>query len=102
MIAESSELTLEILAKSDVLYCTRVQKERFPPDLVEYEKVKDSFVIDNSVLRHAKKTTIVMHPLPRNAEVKEEVDTDPRAAYFRQMKYGLFCRMALLALVLAP
>lgn len=98
---ESHELTPAILGKTDVLYCTRVQKERFP-SVEEYERVKDVFVIDNSVLRHAKKTTIVMHPLPRNAEIAEEVDFDQRAAYFRQMQYGLYCRMALLALVLAP
>ncbi|KZF23111.1 carbamoyl-phosphate synth [Xylona heveae TC161] len=101
LIAESHELTPEIVARSDVLYCTRVQKERFP-DLEEYERLKDSFVVDNSVLKHAKSQMIVLHPLPRNAEISEEVDFDQRAAYFRQMRYGLYCRMALLALVMAP
>jgi len=100
LVVDSRELTPEILAKSDVLYCTRVQKERFE-DLAMYEKVKDSFIVDTRVLSMAKKTTTVMHPLPRNREVAEEVDFDQRAAYFRQMKYGLYCRMALLALVLA-
>ncbi|KAK2752891.1 hypothetical protein FQN54_008044 [Arachnomyces sp. PD_36] len=100
LVHESTELTPEIVARSDVLYCTRVQKERFP-DLGEYERLKDAFVIDNTVLKHAKSQMIVMHPLPRNAEIGEEVDFDQRAAYFRQMKYGLYCRMALLALVMA-
>jgi len=97
----SEKLTPEIVGQSDVLYCTRIQKERFP-SLNEYERLKDSLVVDNAVLKHAKPGMIVMHPLPRNAEISEEVDFDQRAAYFRQMKYGLFTRMALLALVLAP
>lgn len=80
----TTELTPEIVAASDVLYCTRVQKERFP-DISTYEKVKDSFVIDNKVLKGAKANMIVMHPLPRNNEIHEEVDFDPRAAYFRQV-----------------
>lgn len=80
----SNELTPEIIAASDVLYCTRVQKERFP-DLATFEGVKDSFVIDNKVLKGAKPNMIVMHPLPRNNEIHEEVDFDPRAAYFRQV-----------------
>ncbi|KAF2103300.1 carbamoyl-phosphate synth [Rhizodiscina lignyota] len=98
---ESEELTPDIVAHSDVLYCTRVQKERFE-DLAVYEECKDRLVVDNSVLKHAKSKMVVMHPLPRNREVSEEVDFDPRAAYFRQMRYGLYTRMALLALVLAP
>ncbi|KAE9371926.1 carbamoyl-phosphate synth [Stipitochalara longipes BDJ] len=101
LLIETTELTPEIIARSDVLYCTRVQKERFD-DLEEYERLKDSFVVDNKTLREAKEGMIVMHPLPRNREIGEEVDFDQRAAYFRQMRYGLYCRMALLALVMAP
>lgn len=120
LIGEFEELTPEIVARSDVLYSTRVQKERFS-DLAQYERLKNSFVIDNALLKHAKSHMVVMHPLPRNAEIAEEVDFDQRAAYFRQvcdcpsslmvddmlttrlqMRYGLYCRMALLALVLAP
>lgn len=86
LVAESDELTPEIIARSDVLYCTRVQKERFT-DLDEYERLKDSFVVDNAVLKNAKSQMIVMHPLPRNAEVGEEVDDDQRAAYFRQVSF---------------
>ncbi|KAI1381780.1 carbamoyl-phosphate synth [Hypoxylon crocopeplum] len=100
LLCESEELTPEILSRSDVLYCTRVQKERFPSNEA-YEKVKNSYRIDNATLKHAKQTTRVLHPLPRNEEVAEEVDYDHRAAYFRQMRYGLYCRMALLALVMS-
>jgi carbamoyl-phosphate synthase/aspartate carbamoyltransferase len=85
LYAESETLTPEIVGRSDVLYCTRVQKERFE-DLAVYERVKDSFIIDNKVLRDAKPGMIVMHPLPRNKEIDEEVDFDQRAAYFRQVK----------------
>ncbi|KAK3677978.1 Carbamoyl-phosphate synthase [Recurvomyces mirabilis] len=85
--AESDRLTPEMVAKTDVLYCTRVQKERFEdPEL--YETVKDQMVVNAKTLRDAKKNMIVMHPLPRNMELSKEVDDDPRAAYFRQMRYG--------------
>lgn len=84
---ESETLTPEIVARSDVLYCTRVQKERFP-SVAEYERVKDSYRIDNSTLKHAKGNMVVLHPLPRNEEVAEEVDFDQRAAYFRQVSLG--------------
>lgn len=86
LLAVSTELTPEIVARSDVLYCTRVQKERFD-DLAEYERLKDSLVIDNKTLRNAKAHMVVMHPLPRNREIGEEVDFDQRAAYFRQVNY---------------
>ncbi|KAK6081060.1 bifunctional pyrimidine biosynthesis protein (carbamoyl-phosphate synthase) [Seiridium cupressi] len=100
LLCESETLTKEILERSDVLYCTRVQKERFA-SVEEYEAVKDSYRIDNATLKHAKSTMAVLHPLPRNEEIAEEVDFDSRAAYFRQMRYGLYCRMALLALVMS-
>ena len=67
-----------------MLYCTRVQRERFH-DAAAYDAVKDSLIIDNATLKHAKRNMIVMHPLPRNAEINEEVDFDQRAAYFRQV-----------------
>lgn len=95
---ESEQLTKDIIAETDVLYVTRVQQERFST-VEEYERLKDSFIIDNKVLSHAKQHMCVLHPLPRVNEIKEEVDFDHRAAYFRQMRYGLFVRMALLALV---
>lgn len=88
-----------ILPQTDVLYVTRVQKERFekPED---YEKVKGAYVIDAATMKSAKKDMIVMHPLPRVTEISLDFDEDPRAAYFRQMEYGLYVRMALLAMVL--
>jgi aspartate carbamoyltransferase len=89
----------DVLADTDVLYVTRIQKERFQ-DQSEYEQVKDSYVITAETLRGAKEDMIVMHPLPRVGEIATEVDDDPRAAYFRQMEYGMYVRMALLALVL--
>ncbi|GMK59115.1 hypothetical protein CspeluHIS016_0701300 [Cutaneotrichosporon spelunceum] len=89
-----------VIPLSDVLYVTRVQKERFD-SLAEYEAVKDMYVINNDVLARAKENAIVMHPLPRLNEIDPEVDFDSRrAAYFRQMRYGLFIRMALLTMVL--
>ena len=81
---ESERLTPEMVARTDVLYCTRVQKERFEdPEL--YEQVKDELVVSSKTLRDAKRNMIVMHPLPRNMELHKEVDDDPRAAYFRQV-----------------
>ena len=88
-----------VIAQSDVLYVTRVQKERFE-NLDEYESVKEAFVISPDTLEQAKEQMIIMHPLPRVGEISMEVDDDPRAAYFRQMEYGLYVRMALLAMVL--
>ena len=86
LIKESTELTADIVVKSDVLYCTRVQKERFA-DQAEYERLKDTFIIDNKTLKAAKPSMVVLHPLPRNAEVAGEVDFDQRAAYFRQVSH---------------
>lgn len=89
----------EVLPTTDVLYVTRVQKERFERQ-DEYESVKDSYVITAATLRTARPEMVLMHPLPRVNEIALEVDDDPRAAYFRQMEYGLYVRMALLAMVL--
>jgi aspartate carbamoyltransferase len=87
------------LPESDVLYVTRVQKERFSDEAV-YESVKGAYVIDPHVMKAARERMIVMHPLPRVGEISPDLDDDPRAAYFRQMEYGLYVRMALLAMVL--
>jgi aspartate carbamoyltransferase len=99
-IPQKEYATLDpVLAETDVLYVTRVQKERFEnPD--NYELVKNAYVITPEVMQPAKNEMIVMHPLPRVGEISMEFDDDPRAAYFRQMEYGLYVRMALLALVL--
>ncbi|KAI8075004.1 hypothetical protein BC940DRAFT_229852 [Gongronella butleri] len=89
----------QVIGNTDVLYMTRVQKERFT-DEEEYLAVKDSLILNNDMLTKAKSQMIVMHPLPRVNEIEPEVDFDQRAAYFRQMRYGLYVRMALLALVM--
>lgn len=88
-----------VLPETDVLYVTRIQKERFEnPE--QYDLVKDSYVITAKTMESAKANMAVLHPLPRVGEIAREVDDDPRAAYFRQMEYGMYVRMALLALVL--
>ncbi|PVF94065.1 putative URA2-multifunctional pyrimidine biosynthesis protein [Serendipita vermifera] len=90
----------EVLGDTDVLYVTRVQKERFNSE-EEWQAVSSSYVVNQAVLARAKADMIVMHPLPRVNEIDPEVDFDARrAVYFRQMRYGLFVRMALLASVL--
>jgi aspartate carbamoyltransferase catalytic subunit len=88
-----------VLPETDVLYVTRVQKERFE-NIEDYNSVKDEFVVNPEILKMAKEKMIIMHPLPRVNEITMDVDDDPRAAYFRQMEYGLYVRMALLAMVL--
>jgi aspartate carbamoyltransferase catalytic subunit len=88
-----------VLKELDVLYVTRVQKERFS-DPAEYEKVKDAYVVNRAFLRGAKKDLAVMHPLPRVTEISTDVDGTPNAWYFRQMRHGVYVRMALLGLVL--
>lgn len=94
-------LTLdEVIADTDVLYVTRVQKERFT-DLGIYEQLKHHYIVTPTLLKRAKKTAIVMHPLPRVGEITSDVDLDKRALYMReQMRNGMYVRMALLALVL--
>jgi aspartate carbamoyltransferase len=99
-IEQQESMTLDpVLPETDVLYVTRVQKERFE-NLEAYEKVKGAYVITPEMMKSAKDEMIVMHPFPRVGEISMELDGDPRAAYFRQMEYGLYVRMALLAMVL--
>lgn len=88
-----------VLAQTDVLYVTRVQKERFE-NLDDYEAVKGAYVITPGTMQQARPKMALMHPLPRVGEISPDVDDDPRAAYFRQMEYGMYVRMALLAMVL--
>jgi len=90
----------DVISEADVLYVTRVQRERFT-DLSQYEEVKNYYIVDPELMQHAKQNMVVMHPLPRVGEIHETVDPDPRAAYFRQAQNGLYIRMALLAAVLA-
>jgi len=99
-VSQTEHRTLDkVLWETDVLYVTRVQRERFPSEDV-YESVKGAYVINAEVMKGAKPRTIVLHPLPRVNEISVDFDDDPRAAYFRQMEYGLYVRMALLAMVL--
>lgn len=89
----------DVIGDVDVLYMTRVQKERFT-DLDQYEEVKDFYVLTPELMRQAKERMIVLHPLPRVGEIDPALDDDPRATYFRQVQNGMFVRMALLAAVL--
>jgi aspartate carbamoyltransferase catalytic subunit len=89
----------DVIENADVLYVTRIQKERFA-DPKQYEEVKDCYEITTELMTRAKQNMVVMHPLPRVSEIHYRVDDDPRAAYFRQVKNGMYVRMALLAAVL--
>jgi len=89
----------EVLPEVDVVYQTRIQKERFGDRIADYEKCRGVYVIDRHSLRLMRPKSIVMHPLPRLDEISMEVDSDPRAAYFRQAQNGLCVRMALLSMV---
>lgn len=89
----------EVMGELDVLYMTRVQKERFL-DEEEYDRLKDSFILDAEKMKLARPDMTVLHPLPRVNEITVEVDEDPRAAYFRQVENGKFVRMALISRLL--
>ncbi|MGD1156508.1 MAG: aspartate carbamoyltransferase [Terriglobia bacterium] len=91
----------KVLPEVDVVYQTRIQKERFGDRIADYEKCRGVYIINRDVLRRMRPKSIVMHPLPRLDEISMEVDSDPRAAYFRQAQNGLYVRMALLTMVLA-
>lgn len=97
-VVETDQLE-PLIPKIDVLYVTRIQKERFP-DVEEYEKVAASYEITLDTLRAAKRKMILMHPLPRITEIAHEVDFSPHAKYFKEVWYGLVVRMGLLALIL--
>ncbi|CAN1251844.1 Aspartate carbamoyltransferase 3, chloroplastic [Linum perenne] len=96
---ESSDL-IDVASKCDVLYQTRIQKERFGERIDLYEEARGKYIVDGNVLNAMQKHAVVMHPLPRLDEITVDVDSDPRAAYFRQAKNGLYIRMALLKLLL--
>ncbi|XP_045828617.1 aspartate carbamoyltransferase 1, chloroplastic [Trifolium pratense] len=96
---ESSDL-LEVASKCDVVYQTRIQKERFGENINLYEEARGKYIVNKDVLKVMQNHAVVMHPLPRLDEIEVEVDSDPRAAYFRQAKNGLYIRMALLKVLL--
>ena len=85
----------EVMPELDLLYMTRVQKERFFNE-EDYVRLKDSFILDMNKMNYAKDDMLVLHPLPRVNEISTEVDSDPRAVYFKQAEYGVYARMALI------
>ena len=91
----------EVARQADVVYQTRIQKERFGERTGEYEQARGRYIVDRSVMDCMQEHAVVMHPLPRVDEIDPEVDADPRAAYFRQAHNGLYVRMALLRMILA-
>jgi len=100
-IKQHDNIVLEdAVQNTDVLYVTRIQKERFP-SIESYEKVLDTYCVNTETMKNAKQNMIVMHPLPRLKEISREIDCDPRCAYFRQMEYGVYMRMAILEKILA-
>ena len=92
---EEVESLEENIGKVDILYMTRVQRERFFNE-ADYVRLKDTYILDRKKMKLAKEDMIILHPLPRVNEISPSVDDDPRACYFRQVKYGKFVRMALI------
>ena len=89
----------DVMPQLDLLYMTRVQKERFFNE-EDYIRLKDFYILDTAKMELAKKDMLVLHPLPRVNEISVEVDSDPRAAYFNQAQYGVYVRMALILTLL--
>ena len=96
---EHSDFSEEVINQADILYMTRVQRERFT-DLMEYERVKDIYILHNSMLAGSKPNLRVLHPLPRVNEIAYDVDDNPKAYYFQQAKNGLYARQAIICKVL--
>ena len=96
---QESERIEDVMPDLDILYMTRVQQERFFNE-ADYIRLKDFYILNNKKMKLAKEDMIVMHPLPRVNEISVEVDKDPRAAYFRQVQYGVYVRMALILTLL--
>ena len=96
---EHRDFSEEVINQADILYMTRVQRERFT-DLVEYERVKDVYILHNSMLANSKPNLRVLHPLPRVNEIAYDVDENPKAYYFQQAKNGLYARQAIICKVL--
>ena len=89
----------DVLPLADILYMTRVQKERFS-DLIEYERVKNTYVLHNSMLDVSKDNMRILHPLPRVGEISTDVDQNPKAYFFEQARNGMYTRMAIIAAIL--
>ena len=93
--SESSDFNAEVISGADILYMTRVQRERFT-DLMEYERVKDVYILRESMLCNVKENMRILHPLPRVSEITTDVDENPHAYYFEQARNGLFARQAII------
>ena len=89
----------EVMPELDLLYMTRVQKERFFNE-EDYIRLKDFYILDDAKMQNAKSDMLVLHPLPRVNEISVDVDSDPRAVYFKQVQYGVYVRMALILTLL--
>jgi len=96
---EHTDFTTDIINQTDILYMTRVQRERFT-DLEEYERVKNVYILKNEMLAHSKDNLRILHPLPRINEIAQDVDNNPKAYYFQQAGNGLFARQAIICKVL--
>jgi aspartate carbamoyltransferase catalytic subunit len=96
---ETTEFNEDIISEADILYMTRVQRERFS-DLMEYEKVKNCYRLTNAMLTNSKPNLRILHPLPRINEIAHDVDDNPKAYYFQQAQNGLYVREALICDVL--
>ena len=96
---ESPDFSKEIINQSDILYMTRVQRERFT-DLMEYEKVKNVYVLKRSMIEESKENLRILHPLPRVTEIEQDVDDSPKAYYFEQARNGVFTRQAVICDIL--
>jgi len=95
---EYSDFT-EIISKADIIYMTRVQRERFS-DPIEYEKVKNVYVLKDSMLKNTKENMKILHPLPRVNEIDQNIDSNPKAYYFEQALNGVYTRQAILCSLL--
>ncbi len=96
---ETTEFSPEVINSSDIIYMTRVQRERFT-DLIEYERVKNLYNLHNSMLDGSKENVKILHPLPRVNEISQDVDDNPKAYYFQQAQNGLYARQAIICKVL--
>jgi aspartate carbamoyltransferase catalytic subunit len=92
---EHSDISADVINSSDIIYMTRVQRERFT-DIMEYERVKDLYTLHNSMLDGSKPNVKILHPLPRVNEIDRDVDDNPKAYYFEQARNGLFARQAII------
>jgi aspartate carbamoyltransferase catalytic subunit len=92
---ETSDFSRDVINSSDILYMTRVQRERFT-DLMEYERVKDLYNLNASMLTDSRSNLRILHPLPRINEISRDVDDNPKAYYFQQAKNGLYARQAMI------